>query len=470
MIGPNSLVLRADATSTVGTGHVMRLLAVAQAWIHRGGDVTLATRIIADRVRDRVESEGVHVVAVDDDDGFIRAISSSPPAWVAFDGYCLDSALHGRARAAGARVLVVDDFGRVGRYEADVILDQNAGASARDYHDRHPTSFLLIGPRFALLRREFWGARPTQQTSAQVNHVVVTMGGLPGDKHVIAAEAAVGRCGVTATVSFLHRTPTVDMPTLLKDADMALSAGGTTSYELCYMGVPSVLVAIADNQVRVVDSLAALGAALRAPSDVDSMATALRALASDQSLRCQVAQAASALVDDKGARRLVSILRSYRINLRDVTPADAALLFQWRNDPLVRAMSFTSTKIAWSSHLHWLEQRIADRDTKMFIGADELGEIGQFRAQREDRRGEVSVSVAGARRGQGAAAELIAAGTRAVISSGYVDACDAFIKPDNVASAAAFSLAGYGLVEIDPVRGGALHYAFEDPFRHAART
>ena len=455
------LVLRADAGESVGSGHLMRCVALAQAWMARGGEVTVVAAALPERWRARVEREGIGVVAVLDNAAFLRHVEAVGPAWVALDGYQLPTGLQPETRARGARVLVIDDHGTVGKYDADLVLDQNMGASAGAYVNRNADASLLLGLRYVLLRREFWDATaPVDRVVDDVRSVVVSLGGAADDRWCALAERAIDAAGLGGVTRLLHRDPTDDMAAVLARCDLALSAGGTTSYELCRMGVPSLLFAVADNQQPVVDALVAVGAAWRAPHDEDELVADVRRLAADADERRRLAKTASALVDGRGSRRVVTHMRSFDIVLRPAAAADAQLLFTWANDAAVRAASFDSAPIGWDEHLRWFDRRLQDPDSRLFIASDADGLIGLFRVARQGDRGEVGVSVAAERRGEGLASALIAAGSRALLTMEFVSTVDAYIKRENEASITAFSDAGYTFEgAADAKAPGALHYA-----------
>lgn len=130
------------------------------------------------------------------------------------------------------------------------------------------------------------------------------------------------------------------------------------------------------------------------------------------------------------------------MQLRPATGDDARLLFEWANDPQTRAASFNSDPIAWDTHVDWLQRRLNDRDTRIWIGEVDGDPVGQVRFQRDGGEWEISVVVAPDARGNGHAASLIAAGTREL-----GEPIVARIKPANEASIRAFEKAGYRLVD-----------------------
>ena len=192
---PNgTLILRADASIAMGTGHVMRCLALAQAWqdqawqdqagqcIFAMAETTAASQ---ERIRgDRFETLPVAAIpgSLQDAAQVVKLARARNSSWIVLDGYQFDVEYQRRLKAAGLKVLMVDDTGHAGAYVADLVLDQNAHATKDFYQQRESYSQLLLGPRYALLRREFRPWREWKREIAPVaRKVLLTVGGTDPD-------------------------------------------------------------------------------------------------------------------------------------------------------------------------------------------------------------------------------------------------------------------------------------------------
>ena len=142
-MSPATLVVRADGGPGVGVGHLARCLALTQAWVDWGGRATLVSSSPPAAWADRYRSEGVTVREPGEpvEDGF---------DWAVLDGYRLGTDDEELVAKAARRLLVIDDHGTGGDRGADLVVDQNLGATAAPYEAE-----ALLGPRYALLRREF---------------------------------------------------------------------------------------------------------------------------------------------------------------------------------------------------------------------------------------------------------------------------------------------------------------------------
>lgn len=336
------LLLRADAGPRLGTGHVMRSLALAQAWRKRFGKATLLGRCESEVMLRWVAAAGVdfrslELVHPDPADlaTTLIAMEELGAEWLILDGYHFDPGYQRAIRAAGHRFLMIDDMAQHDRYYADVILNQNIYAGELPYR-REPDSIYLAGTSYALLRPEFlqW-RRWRRRIHRTARQILVTLGG--GDTGDVLAkviealesiepaslEACVisGPAGAPAGAVPGYRetssririlNATEDMPGLMARADLAVSAGGSTCWELAYMGLPNVILVLSSNQIGIADGLARAGVAVNlgwqdriGPEEIRNC---LVALARNPERRAQMSRRGRHLVDGRGAERVVEAL------------------------------------------------------------------------------------------------------------------------------------------------------------------
>ncbi len=155
------LLIRADASPRRGTGHVMRGLALGQAW-QKTGLVLFAVSQCTPALEERLRGEGFEVrrSAVEPGSQADAQVTAAlalqlGAAWVVVDGYQFGADYQRVIKSAGLRLLFLDDYGHADHYHANLVLNQNLGADAGLYARREPYTRLLLGVRYALLRREF---------------------------------------------------------------------------------------------------------------------------------------------------------------------------------------------------------------------------------------------------------------------------------------------------------------------------
>lgn len=341
------LVVRADADARIGAGHVSRCLALVEAWHQSGGRTAIVSRCESEVLRQQLTRAGAVIVPLaathpDPADIAVTLDVARRRAcdWIVIDGYAFDPIYQEALRDAGARVLVIDDMAHWSSYRADALLNQNLRASADAYAGA--PGELMLGTRFALLRAEFLRWRGWQREIPDVaRRVLVTLGG--ADPHdctatVIDALHEVGRSDLEVVVviganndradamavrtkgdgpgspAFRLVRHTAAIAELMAWADVAISGAGSTCWELAFMGLPALLIVLAENQQESAHALEAsgygvcvgAGATLRS----SEIATEAVSLLSDRTARADMAARGPRLVDGLGADRVVRRLRA----------------------------------------------------------------------------------------------------------------------------------------------------------------
>ncbi len=407
--------------------------------------------------------------------------------WIVVDGYQFGAEYQNALKSAAFKVLFVDDYGHARRYEADLILNQNASANAGLYAKRASHSRMLLGPHYCLLRREFSNWKYWEREIPPVGtRVLVTMGGsdpgnLSGDivdalshARIAGLEAIVVLGGsnphfnevqnrIARGVKISIRSNVTNMPELMAWTDVAISSAGSTCWELCFLGLPSLLFDVAENQKPIARDLHDRGCAIHlgSPADFssDRLADRLAGLLGSHEERHRMSDAGRRLVDGRGSERVASLMRC-DLKLRSVTEGDRDTLWKWANDPQVRAASFSPLPIALEEHNKWFAKKINDPNTTILIGENSAGRaVGQFRVDwRSEQEGEVGVSLAPEFRGKGLGTVLIEAAVNAVFAD-RGRRLHAFVKTDNRPSRRAFEQAGFDNLGEELMREQpAIHY------------
>jgi UDP-2,4-diacetamido-2,4,6-trideoxy-beta-L-altropyranose hydrolase len=390
---------------------------------------------------------------------------------VVLDGYQFAGEFQRALKDGGLRLLAVDDYGHAGHYWADFVLNQNLHADEVAY-DREAQTRLILGPRHALLRREFWRWRgQARRTAAVARKVLVTLGGAdPGNVTsdvvralrqqsademeavvLVGASSPHGAAVRQAAQGSGHIrviTDAADMSELMAWADVAVAAAGSVSWELAFMGVPALLLVQADNQEPVARCLDREGAAVnlgRAGAGTEqALAEQLSRLLRSAAARQAMSARGPELVDGGGAARVVGALLGAGAVLRRAGADDCRMLWQWANDPSVRAVSFNREPIPWERHVPWFRARLADPHCFFFIAEDRAGNrLGQVRCETAGDEAVLSVSLAREQRGRGYGETVLRLAAGEVFARSGVPAIHAYVKEGNTASAAAFRKAGF---------------------------
>jgi UDP-2,4-diacetamido-2,4,6-trideoxy-beta-L-altropyranose hydrolase len=270
------VLVRADASRTLGIGHVTRCLTLAKQLHARGADVVFACRKLEGHIWSEIEAAGFEVRDPD-------ARDDSRCDWLVVDHYELDARYESAMRARADRIFVVDDLADRS-HDCDLLLDQNLYADMERRYFRYIPDHarMLAGPQFALLRPEFAEARLKVKRPQALQRIFVFFGGSDPTNEtlkVLSALREIQHTDITVTALVGVSNPrreelaafarTMSHATLMDQTDrisdvmlandLAIAAGGSTTWERCCLGLPSIAISIADNQTALSQTLGERG-------------------------------------------------------------------------------------------------------------------------------------------------------------------------------------------------------------------
>lgn len=431
------IAIRTDASATIGAGHLMRCLSLAEGLRRIGHQVTFFCRTLPGHQCDAVTARGFAVQRLPAGEAGLdwhadlahvrSACADAPPFdWFIVDHYQLDARWEQAARALARRIAVIDDLADR-PHDGDLIIDQNLRAGSDSPYaalNARPAE-ILLGPRYALLRPTFADLRDSlAPRDGSVRRIIVCFGGADPHNHAgVTLEALRARLDelecvdVFAGASCAHRDalaelcrtlgervvlhpPHADPAFALARADLALGAGGTMSWERACLGVPTIAFGIADNQRAVLDALLE-GGFLLGQSDFpkpqhELMRAWLEIALASPALLKGLSQRCLALVDGRGVERVINAMTAadadtVALTLRPATLADRDDLLAWRNAPSIRAISLDGTTIAPDTHAAWLARTLAN-PARILLIAEQAGKpVGVVRFDLDGSDATISV-------------------------------------------------------------------------------
>jgi UDP-2,4-diacetamido-2,4,6-trideoxy-beta-L-altropyranose hydrolase len=339
-------VFRVDASLEIGTGHVMRCVVLANALAQLGWRSEFLMREEPGHLADWVIENGHGATllcatgSAADAQPVLDAVRGKALFdWLVVDHYGLDKTWEDQVRGIAARQLVVDDLANR-QHHCDLLLDQNAGRMPDHYGPLlPPAARRLLGPRYALMAPAFQALRDTALARRDRAHpplrLLLSMGGVDRDNHtgrvLEALNAQDGPMPSSIDVVLGRHAPhihcirsrlatmraptrmhvdTRSMARLMCDADVAIGAGGISVLERCILGLPSITIAVADNQVPGSLALQKEGAIHYIGTVDDIEAPLIEAWQTLQAsdIRQQISQRASRVCDGDGANRVALLM------------------------------------------------------------------------------------------------------------------------------------------------------------------
>ncbi len=357
-----NVAIRCDASHEIGTGHVMRCLTLADQLRDKGADVTFICRDHAGNINDVIEKQGFSVHRLPFIDTHSDKVFESEYArWLAapaetdafetgawlkgqnrsvdlllVDHYGLGAEWEIAARPFVSRIMVIDDLADR-RHDCDLLLDQNRLASSDSCYDGLVPADCrnLIGPGYALLRPEFLRMRAESELARDSHRLFLFFGGSdPTDEtskalraltmlmdYELTADVVVGqtnphRAAVEKAcrqmLGMAYHAQVDNIAELMARDGLGLGAGGVTTYERCCLGLPTLITAIAENQIAIGEGADKHGVAryLGRSNEVtaEKIAEAIVPFLRDATLGVRMAAKARALVDGLGAQRVAEEL------------------------------------------------------------------------------------------------------------------------------------------------------------------
>lgn len=361
------VLIRTDASIQIGSGHVMRCLTLAEAIKKSGGQVCFLSKDLEGNLVQKITSSGFSSIVLpntrlpdidsDLDHSFWLNGSQKIDAelsmkltdgqyydWIVVDHYALDYRWQSIMKSKSKKIMVIDDIADR-KHIADLLLDQNLYSNQSRYKSLIPENTeTLLGPKYALLRDEFLSAHQNARVRKNgIKRIFVFYGGADPTGETLVALDALERIDTQnmqidvvagsnnpsrqaiekkcRSLGFHFHFNTLNMSGLMEKADLALGAGGTTTWERCAMGLPAFVTVIAKNQEEMsleghkVGFQFVLGKA----GQVDSILIAEKIMEYSQSptILNAMSEKALATVDARGTERVINCMK---LKLRDVLP------------------------------------------------------------------------------------------------------------------------------------------------------
>jgi len=457
-----------------------------------GGRSIFLSACDAERLRMRVQATGAQFVplqethpAASDLQNTLSTARGFNADWLVVDGYHFDSTYQEGVRAAGFRLMAIDDTCHLNRYHADIVLNQNISSAELSYNCE-PDTKLLLGTRYALLRPEFRSRHPGRRVfDDSGNRVLVTLGGSdPGNVTLTVVEAFRKMTGPDLQLRFVigpgnpHAgtlsseilslkcsaellVDPPDMSELMAWADLAVSAAGSTCWELAFMGTPAVVLVTAQNQVRLARELSNLGVVVNMGwadrVTASALAATITEVLASGSLRTQMSVLGQGLVDGEGVDRVVMHLTGDPIRLRAVREEDRMILWAWANEPDVKVASVSLRPMEWDQHVAWFSEKLHHPSCMFLMALDkEDNPVGQVRfdiCEQKPHEVEISMSLVPRCRNDGLGARIIASACQRLFRDTAIRTIHAHVRERDIASVKDFSRAGFRREPVTNVRG-----------------
>jgi len=430
------VIFRVDASLQIGTGHVMRCLTLAQMLKENGANVKFICRKHEGNLIDKIRSSGFNVSELDlllgdkvdhklfhshllgttQQQDAIDCVSALQPTkidWLIVDHYGIDEDWQKDLKVYCDQLMVIDDLADR-KHQCDILLDQSFGRQQRDYETLVPTSCrLLLGPQYALIRPEFANWRQyslERRTHPTFKQLLINLGGidvnnvteqilkeleicnLPHDMKIIIVMGgsaphleSIKSKADSLSYKIEVKVDVDNMAEIMANADIAIGAGGITTWERCCLGLPTLQIAIAKNQEFSNETLAGHNA-VKLLKEVREVANLLKDPGDWMKV---VGGLAAQICNGMGAYKVFSKIANYKITLEhfgkvelhnyvNLNVDDKILALNMRNHPEIKRWMYNQDDISNESHFDFIKSLEVDAERRYFLVKQKQRIIGSI--------------------------------------------------------------------------------------------
>ena len=427
---------RVDCSSTIGAGHIRRCLSLAQVLVEKGAEVTFYSAEITNNWEEAIgqaKSISLKKLAKQKEPSREWAkLIDQKLDWLVVDSYLLGKNFETAMRQVASKVAVIDDLVRP--HDCDLLIDQNLGRELSDYADIVPENcYILTGPSYSLLEKTYVDAREKglwQRESLDralcyfgggdvENTILVAMEAL--DERELPYDLVLGSSSFTGVSEHASKSQyctlhsfVENMAAMMNKASLFVGSGGMTNWERCCLGLPSLIVTVADNQIPATEELAAIGAILylgaaesvKKKHFVDALATLARA----PQLLNSFGRRAAEIVDGRGAERIAKKMMRPKIALQLAQKSDCESLWKWRNAEENRKFSHDDSVIPLTNHQKWFAKALESMNRELLIAYLDGEAVGVLRFDLAADEALVSIYLVPGHHGRGLGVGILRAG------------------------------------------------------------
>lgn len=477
------LLIRADANRTIASGHIQRCLSIADAIVQRDVEVVFvsseaeAKQVLAGKKYQCIILENDYREKDNEIPLLVELIQKEKADGILVDSYEItDDYLSQLAKECPlAYIATMKNI----EFSGKLLINYTQYSKQKYFEDKYyeiqKKGFLLQGERYVPLRSEFQNI--PQRTRKRMEKILITTGGSDPDnmvydivkeciehksmqsmqytivvgnyfQHVDKLEELAKRCSKVEL-----KCNVKNMSELMKTHDVAVSAGGTTLFELCACGLPTVSFAMADNQIPMTTYFEEKGIIPYAGDERKNKAEVIQKVVNQFAYWMthidemdEVSVKMRTLVDGLGAKRIAEKLVDMMSEekLKEACEQDKDLLLEWANERQVREASFCSETITREQHEKWFQKVLNSDEIFQFIYYKENMPVGQIRLEKEGANAIISYSIAKEYRGKGYGKKMVAM-LEEEVKKNHPEILElqAFVKADNIASQKVFEGLGY---------------------------
>ncbi|MFM9983978.1 MAG: UDP-2,4-diacetamido-2,4,6-trideoxy-beta-L-altropyranose hydrolase [Flavobacteriales bacterium] len=479
------IIIRCDGGRTIGLGHVVRCLALADM-LRDNFEILFALQETSQEVYSLILKDGFQIHVLPSTQNFDQDLSSfiqilQPENIVVLDGYEFRSAYQKRIKDIGYKLVSIDDLHAWHHY-SDIVINHAGGVEEEEY-DCEVYTQLLLGFDYALLRKEFLNYRSTKTPDNSLSNFFISMGAAdengntmkfadallhwqPADKIRLMVSSLNPQLDSIHSLQKQHpdkielytNIDAIDLIRIIEKTDLVICPASTIALETCSVGCLLMTGITAENQRSNLTGLIKSGMAIDLGDlntlSEEALLIRLESIYLNPENSKILANQKSKMNGSSSSRissrfkNLIQIGRGYQMSVRTARVSDLMLYYDWVNDTGVRANSFDSSAILLENHSNWFLNSLRSDSTVMFLFLMQNKPIGQVRFILEDDVALVNFSIDKLHRGLGLSSPIIHQAIEYLRSMcPQIQTIRAEVKPENIASVKAFEKNNFKLTD-----------------------
>ena len=417
-----NVVFRVDASIQIGIGHVMRCLSLADEIKRLPSNIYFICRTLNGHLKKLINQKGYEVVLLPDleieykNSGYnsdfegwlklfwlqdanetISIVKNDNLDWLIVDHYSIDYRWHEKLKNLSKKIMVIDDLANR-KLNCDLLLDQTHGRKFEDYsHLVNNGCELLLGAKYALLRPEFFEYRSDainkRKEIFSINNILITMGGMDFNNitnrviktlfsvnwnqkptiNVVLNELAPNIQSIKALSENSNFKINIiispdNMAELMLEADLAIGASGSSAWERCSLGLPTLALCTAKNQYEIAQNLQNEGVHfvvdIEDGDQIPLLINQLDELQKNPHMLKSMSDSSFRICDANGVHWVGFKMSPYKtkdgkkLNFRNISSRDSKIIYDWQSNPETRKFAINPEIPSWGDHVIWIDKKI----------------------------------------------------------------------------------------------------------------
>ena len=425
----NKVLFRVDSSINLGGGHLSRCLEIAKLLKQRKIESFFLSKDLAGNLNEWIKFEKFKLLIIKENyisiEEEIKDIEKllkpfSPFKYLIIDNYSIDEVWENEIKKLIPKIVVIDDLANR-NHKCDFLIDQNYISNHEDrYKNLVPKETIqLLSSKYAIIKDKIRKNKSLCTPNFKIpSKLFICFGAIDTRGYTLATLRALTKIShkfeLISIFTSIKNTSLKDityqsslitnckiytdnnlLPDLLSSSDIAIGAGGTMSWERAFLGIPSLVFGIADNQTKVLEALIKNGIVIGESSskfpDDEKIKNWLEVIISNPKLLEGLSERSRKIIDGYGCDRICEELFPEEIKFRYAIDKDSKNIFEWRNLPKIRKISKKKDKIDFYDHQKWFKNCLHNPNSILLIAESGQSAIGVIRFDLEDKEAEISI-------------------------------------------------------------------------------